>query len=77
MSDLTEVEVLWLEKRIENRIRFGRNGSLIVTGVFCHLDPAASLPLSVGPPTTLARSFRGSIFCARSHRDNAARPSPM
>ncbi|MDA9453572.1 glycosidase [Bradyrhizobium sp. CCBAU 11445] len=24
MSDLTEVEVLWLEKRIENRIRFGR-----------------------------------------------------
>jgi len=24
MSDLTEVEVLWLEKLIENRIRFGR-----------------------------------------------------
>jgi hypothetical protein len=24
MSDLTEVELLWLEKRIENRIRFGR-----------------------------------------------------
>lgn len=24
MSDLTEVEVLWVEKRIENRIRFGR-----------------------------------------------------
>ena len=24
MSDLTEVEVVWLEKRIENRIRFGR-----------------------------------------------------
>ncbi|MFT4116703.1 DUF2840 domain-containing protein [Bradyrhizobium sp.] len=24
MSGLTEVEVLWLEKRIENRIRFGR-----------------------------------------------------
>jgi len=24
MSDLTDVEVLWLEKRIENRIRFGR-----------------------------------------------------
>lgn len=24
MSDLTEVEILWLEKRIENRIRFGR-----------------------------------------------------
>src|SRR3954463_23944 len=24
MSDLTQVEILWLEKRIENRIRFGR-----------------------------------------------------
>jgi hypothetical protein len=24
MSDLTEVELLWFEKRIENRIRFGR-----------------------------------------------------
>ena len=23
MSDLTHVELLWLEKRIENRIRFG------------------------------------------------------
>lgn len=25
MSNLTEVELLWLEKRIENRIRFGRS----------------------------------------------------
>jgi hypothetical protein len=24
MSDLTQVEILWLERRIENRIRFGR-----------------------------------------------------
>ena len=24
MNDLTEVELVWLEKRIENRIRFGR-----------------------------------------------------
>jgi hypothetical protein len=24
MSDLTDVEIVWLEKRIENRIRFGR-----------------------------------------------------
>ena len=24
MSELTQVEILWLEKRIENRIRFGR-----------------------------------------------------
>src|SRR4029453_211834 len=24
MTDLTQVELLWLEKRIENRIRFGR-----------------------------------------------------
>jgi hypothetical protein len=27
MSDLTTVELLWLEKRIENRIRFGRSVS--------------------------------------------------
>ena len=26
-SDLTTVEILWLEKRIENRIRFGRSVS--------------------------------------------------
>jgi hypothetical protein len=25
MNDLTEVELLWLEKRIENRVRFGRS----------------------------------------------------
>ncbi len=25
MSDLTTVEILWLEKRIENRVRFGRS----------------------------------------------------
>jgi hypothetical protein len=24
-SDLTTVEILWLEKRIENRVRFGRS----------------------------------------------------
>ena len=24
VSDLTTVELLWLEKRIENRVRFGR-----------------------------------------------------
>src|SRR3977135_4104747 len=27
MKDLTTVELLWLEKRIENRVRFGRPGS--------------------------------------------------
>src|SRR5215831_3866789 len=26
-SDLTTVEILWLEKRIENRVRFGRSVS--------------------------------------------------
>ncbi len=79
MSDLTEVEVLWLEKRIENRDSVRsyrqRNASSIVTGVSCHLRPAASLPSSDGPPTTLGRSFRGSTSCAQSLRDSAARPS--
>ena len=27
VSDLTTVEILWLEKRIENRVRFGRSAS--------------------------------------------------
>src|SRR6476661_9685989 len=27
VSDLTTVEILWLEKRIENRVRFGRSVS--------------------------------------------------
>ena len=26
-TDLTTVEILWLEKRIENRVRFGRHVS--------------------------------------------------
>ena len=27
MNDLTTVEILWLEKRVENRVRFGRSVS--------------------------------------------------
>ncbi|MGY4483094.1 hypothetical protein ACVWWR_002285 [Bradyrhizobium sp. LM3.2] len=81
MSDLTEVEVLWLEKRIKNRIRFGRiieeNGRLIATDVCCHSRRAASLLSFVGRPMTLERSFRGLTSCARLHRDSAARPYRM
>jgi hypothetical protein len=46
MTDVTEVELLWLEKRIENRIRFGRAVEEKI------LDPRRRL-LSFGP---------GSIF---------------
>ncbi|MCK1738379.1 DUF2840 domain-containing protein [Bradyrhizobium sp. 138] len=32
MNDLTTVELLWLEKRIENRIRFGKVAAETITG---------------------------------------------
>ena len=44
MSDLTEVELLWLEKRIENRIRFGaslRKRCSIVADGCCHFAPGS------------------------------------
>ena len=42
MSDLTHVELLWLENRIENRIAFGRSVERIrlPTGASCHSQPA-------------------------------------
>lgn len=47
MNDLTMVELLWLEKRIENRIRFGRPTSEII------IDHHRRL-LSFGPGSVFA-----------------------
>lgn len=80
MSDLTQVEVLWLEKRIENRVRFGRIAEeqrIDQSRRILSFAPAASLPSSAGRPTTLEHSFRASMSCERSRRDSAARPCPM
>jgi Protein of unknown function (DUF2840) len=32
LNDVTQVELLWIEKRIQNRIRFGHNPSAILDG---------------------------------------------
>jgi len=65
MSDLTQVELLWLKKRIENWIRFGtspKRRSSIVTAASSHSAPAASSPSSAGHHTATAPSSRASIF---------------
>jgi hypothetical protein len=80
MSDLTEIEVPWLEKRIENRIRFGRivkERKLDRHRRVLSSRQAVSSPSSVGPQTTLERSSLGSTSCARLRRDSAARPCRM
>ncbi len=77
MNDLTEVELLWLEKRIENRIRFGRasrKGSSIVVDGCYHLRQAVSLRSFDGRRATSERQSRGSTFCGRSRPDSAVRP---
>ena len=54
MSDLTQVELLWLEKRIENRIRFGRD---------CRGEDSRSSP-------TVAVICAGQHLCVRSLDSN-------
>ena len=77
VSDLTTVELLWLEKRIENRVRFGR----AVSGK--HPGPQSTRPVvrsrqhlrvsSVGRPTTLGRFYPASISCERRRQGRAIR----
>lgn len=80
MTDVTEVELLWLEKRIENRIRFGRaveeRSSTLADGS-CHLRQVASLLSFAGRRATSERRSRGSTSCGRSHRDSGARRCRM
>jgi hypothetical protein len=73
-SVLTTVELLWLEKRIENRLRFGRHVSEKVLdrnrrvlsfppgSIFAFR--AASLLSSVGRPTTSGPFSPALISCA-------------
>ena len=80
MSDLTHVELLWHEKRIENRIRFGRSveeKSSTATGASCHSQPAASSLSFAGYRTILERPFPASTSCGRWQPADAARLSLM
>jgi hypothetical protein len=59
-DSLTHVELTWIEKRIENWIRFGqevRDRCSTAAAVSSPIVPAASSPSSAGRPTTSARSF--------------------
>ena len=76
VSDLTTVELLWLEKRIENRVRFGRavsERSWTAIDASCLSLQAASSRLSVGRPTTLGRFYPASISCERRYQGRAIR----
>ena len=70
MSDLTHVELLWLEKRIENWIRFGRAAEEQILDkkrrILSFAGPAASLRSCAGPRTISARSSHASISSGRS-----------
>ena len=80
MSDLTQVELLWLEKRIENRIRFGRVAEERILDRrrrVLSFAPAASLRSCDGCRTILGRSFPASTSCGRSQPANAIRLSLM
>jgi hypothetical protein len=78
-SELTTVEILWLEKRIENSVRFGRPVSEKV------LDRNRRV-LSYAPGSIFAfvrwtsndfgTIYLASISCAPRYRDGAIRPSP-
>ena len=80
MSDLTHVELLWLEKRIENRIRFGRAAEEQI------LDQRRRI-LSFAPGSIFAfvrwasndfgTVISRSISCGLSRRASAARPCLM
>ena len=63
VSDLTTVELLWLEKRIENRIRFGRAVSESI------VDRNRRI-LTFAPGSIFA------LFCARRYQGNAIRRYP-
>ena len=80
MSDLTHVELLWLEKRIENWIRFGHAAEEQILDKrrrILSFAPGSILRSCVGRRTTSAQSSRASTFCGRSRLASAARPCPM
>ena len=80
MSDLTEVELLWLRSASKTAFGLGvlsRKRSSIVAGGCCHLRRAASLRSFAGRRMTSERQSRGSTSCGRLHPDIGARLCPM
>jgi hypothetical protein len=68
MGELTHVDLVWLKKRIENWIRFGRTAEEHVVDRQRRIvssRQAVSLRSSAAGPTTTAPSSHGSMFCAR------------
>jgi hypothetical protein len=76
VNDLTTVELLWLEKRIENRIRFGRAVAEQIIDRrrrILSFAPGTSLRSYDGHPTILAQSSPVSTSCAQRRPDSAIR----
>lgn len=76
MSELTEVELLWLENRIENRIRFGKPVEERVvdfTGASFRSGPAASSHTSDGHRMTSGRCYLALTLCVPSNRVSPTR----
>jgi hypothetical protein len=77
MSELTHVELVWANRRIKNRIRFGRTAEEPVVDCerrIVSFAPGASLRSSAVPPTTTAPSSRASTSCARHDLVSATQP---
>ena len=80
MTHLTHVELLWLEKRIENWIRFGRAAEekfSTSSDVSSHLRRVVYSHWYVGPQATSALSPRVSTLLGLSRLVRASRPYPM
>ena len=80
MSDLTHVELLWLEKRIENWIRFGRVAAEQI--LYRRRRVVSFAPGSIFAFVRWTSSDYGtivsrSISCVPLRRASAARPCPM
>ena len=74
LNDVTQVELLWIEKRIENRIRFGHIiHQTILDGRRRRVSfaPGSIFRLYVGPPMNTVRSSRAFTSYVQSRLANA------
>jgi hypothetical protein len=78
-SELTTVEILWLEKRIENSVRFGRPVSEKVLDRnrrVLSYAPGSIFAFVRWTSTDFGTIYLASISCAPRYRDSAIRPYP-
>ncbi len=72
----TLIELTFQKQKVEHWIRFGRKSYEQIIDrrrSIVGFAPEASSPLSVGPPTTTAPSFRVSTSCAPSDAANRSK----